>query len=61
LPVVNVFSGGVIVFVLGYLDAGTGSLLLQLLAGGIAGMAVFARYRWQTLKRWFRKAPESEE
>ncbi|HLF41909.1 MAG TPA: hypothetical protein VJA46_00110 [Acidimicrobiia bacterium] len=48
-------------FVFGYLDAGTGSLLLQLLAGGIAGMAVFARYRWQTLKGWFRKAPESEE
>jgi len=43
----------------GYLDAASGGLLLQLLAGGIAGLAVFARFRWQTIKGWFRKAPES--
>jgi len=47
--------------VLAYLDAGTGSLILQLLVGGAAGVAAFARFRWGTIKRWFHreeKAPE---
>lgn len=48
-------------FVFGYLDAGTGSLVLQLLVGGIAGLAAYARFRWHTVKGWFRKAPELEE
>jgi hypothetical protein len=47
--------------VLGYLDAGSGSLLLQLLIGGIAGLATYARFRWHTVKGWFQKAPASEE
>ena len=50
-----------IVFVFAYLDAGTGSLLLQLLAGGIAGLAAYARFRWHTVRGWFRKPPEAEE
>jgi len=31
---------------LAYLDPGTGSLLLQLLVGGVSGFAVFGRYIW---------------
>ena len=31
---------------LAYLDPGTGSLLLQLLVGGVSGFAVFGRYLW---------------
>jgi hypothetical protein len=33
-------------FVLSYLDAGSGSLLLQLLVGGVAGAAAFVRFKW---------------
>ena len=48
-------------FVFGYLDAGSGSLLLQVLIGGIAGLATYARFRWHTVKTWFQKTPEPEE
>lgn len=34
--------------VLAYLDPGSGSLLLQALVGGSAGVMVLARYVWQT-------------
>ena len=33
-----------------YLDANTGSLLLQLLLGGVAGIALLGRLYWQRLK-----------
>jgi hypothetical protein len=33
---------------LAYLDPGAGSLLLQALVGGSAGLFVFARYVWST-------------
>jgi hypothetical protein len=36
--------------VFGYLDPGTGSLILQLLVGGLAGLAAFVRFRWGTIK-----------
>jgi hypothetical protein len=39
--------------VFAYLDAGTGSLIAQILAGGIAGAAVFVKYRWHTIRGWF--------
>jgi len=44
-----------------YLDAGTGSLLIQMLAGGIAGLAVFVRFRWGTVKGWFQRGAEPEQ
>jgi hypothetical protein len=59
--VVSPLGGGTIVFVFGYLDAGSGSLLFQLLAGGIAGLAAYTRFRWHTVKGWFQKTPESDE
>lgn len=34
----------------GYIDAGSGSLLIQLLVGGLAGVATFLRFRWTTLR-----------
>ena len=41
---------------LGYLDAGSGSILLQGLLGGLAGIAVvlklFGRKIWRTLTFW---------
>ena len=34
---------------LAYLDPGTGSLLIQALVGGSAGLMVFARYLWESV------------
>jgi hypothetical protein len=39
--------------VLGYLDAGTGSMLMQALAGGLAGVAVVGKLYWRRIKRAF--------
>jgi hypothetical protein len=37
----------------GYLDPGSGSLLLQALAGGVAGIAVAGKFYWRRIKRVF--------
>lgn len=42
-------------YVFAYLDAGTGTLLLQLLAGGIAGVLAFAKFRWKSIRGWLRR------
>jgi len=47
--------------VVAYLDAGTGSMLLQLLVGGFAGAAVFVKYRWGAVKSWFRREEKTTE
>lgn len=44
-----------------YIDAGTGSLLAQLLVGGLAGMATFVRYRWGSFKNLFRRTGNVEQ
>ena len=44
-----------------YIDAGTGSLLIQMLAGGIAGLAVFLRFRWGKVRGWFRRGEDPEQ
>lgn len=36
-------------FFFGYLDAGSGALLLQLLVGGVAGIGALLRFRWRSL------------
>lgn len=36
-----------------YLDAGTGSLILQMLLGGFAGVAVVAKLYWARLRMRF--------
>ena len=45
-------------FPLAYLDPGSGSLLLQLLLGGVAGAAVFLRLFWKKLTSVFRSQDE---
>lgn len=49
--------------ILAYLDAGSGSLIIQALVAGTAGVAVFARYRWQRIRDFFSRKtePESEQ
>ena len=38
-----------------YLDAGTGSMILQLLLGGLAGLAIVGKLYWNNTKEFFRK------
>jgi hypothetical protein len=50
--------------VFAYLDPGTGSMLVQLLVGGVAAVAVTAKFYWRRLLRLLRirKAePEADQ
>lgn len=47
--------------VVGYLDAGTGSMIMQALAGGIAGVAVVGKLYWRRLKRVFERREPSDD
>ncbi len=40
-----------------YLDPGTGSMLLQLLLGGVAGALVVGKLYWHRVKAFFRPGP----
>jgi hypothetical protein len=42
------------VLLIGYLDPGTGSMLLQLLVGGIAAIGVAAKFYWRRILRLLR-------
>jgi hypothetical protein len=47
-----------------YLDAGTGSMMLQALVGGLAGLAVVARVfgaRVKSMLFFWRKSPATQE
>jgi hypothetical protein len=47
--------------VVAYLDAGSGSLLLQLILGGFAAVAVSAKLYWNRILRFLRiRKPEDE-
>lgn len=45
-----------------YLDPGTGSIILQMLLGGVAGGLVVMKLYWARIKDWFspRTAPTTE-
>ena len=47
--------------IVGYIDPGTGGLLLQFLVGGIAGLAALVKYRWTSIRRRFGSTEESVE
>jgi hypothetical protein len=40
--------------VLAYFDPGSGSILVQALVGGAAGLLVFAKYLWDSAPAFFR-------
>ena len=49
---------------LSYLDPGAGSMLLQALAGGVAGLAVVGKLYWARIKRvlgFGRREPSADE
>ncbi|RIW41723.1 hypothetical protein D3H59_25300 [Micromonospora endophytica] len=45
---------------LAYLDAGSGSLIVQAVVGGIAGVAVAAKLYWRRLVSRFRRQPTDQ-
>jgi hypothetical protein len=47
---------------LAYIDPGTGSLVLQMIAGGVAAAAVTAKLYWRRVRRVLRlsRRPEDE-
>jgi hypothetical protein len=47
--------------VVGYLDAGSGSLIMQALAGGLAGMAVVGKLYWSRIKRVFARRDPGDD
>ncbi|MEP7334915.1 MAG: hypothetical protein ABI717_03950 [Actinomycetota bacterium] len=46
---------------LAYIDAGTGSLVLQMVAGGAAAVAVTAKLYWRRLRRVLHLSPPEDE
>lgn len=47
--------------VLAYLDPGTGSVILQILVGGVAAAAVTAKFYWRRLLRFLRIRKDDPE
>jgi len=46
--------------VLAYLDPGSGSMILQILAGGVAAIAVTARLYWNRVLKFLRIRKDDE-
>ena len=46
---------------LAYIDPGTGSLVLQMIAGGVAAAAGTAKLYWRRVKRVFRPRRAEDE
>jgi hypothetical protein len=46
---------------LAYLDAGSGSLIVQAVVGGAAGVAVATKLYWRRLVAWLRKQPSDQD
>lgn len=44
-----------------YLDPTSGSLLLQIILGGVAGLAVIFKLFWHRLRGWFRPGREEQD
>ena len=42
--------------ILAYIDPGAGSLLIQLLIGGLAGLAALMKFRWNRIRGTFSKS-----
>ncbi|MCF8063124.1 MAG: hypothetical protein K9M82_11445 [Deltaproteobacteria bacterium] len=44
-----------------YLDPGSGSMLLQILLGGVAGVAVIGKLYWSRIKEFFQSRFSGKE
>lgn len=65
----NFFSFSFFVFIISlfllspaqaYLDGGTGSMIVQLLAGGVAGAAMVGKLYWHKIKTFFSKGSKDD-
>ena len=45
---------------IGYLDPGTGSVILQAILGGVAGLALTAKLWWWRVVSSFRRDPQTD-
>jgi len=48
-------------FAWGYIDAGTGSFIFQLLMGAFFGILVTTKVFWNSIKAWFVKVKTKDE
>lgn len=44
-----------------YIDAGTGSMIVQAVIAGAAGIAAFMKFRWGSIMARFSKEPEVKD
>lgn len=44
-----------------YLDIGSGSLLVQMILGGFAGLGVFIKMRWHRVRSFFSRSSRSAQ
>jgi hypothetical protein len=47
-------------FIFGYIDPGTGSMILQGIIAGAAGLAALLRFRWASIKGFFSRSSDEE-
>lgn len=47
--------------ILAYIDPGAGSLLIQLLIGGVAGLAALVKLRWRRIRSYFSRDADPSE
>jgi hypothetical protein len=50
-----------VIHLLAYLDPGSGSMILQMLAGGVAAVAVVGKLYWRRLLRFLRIRKRDDE
>jgi hypothetical protein len=48
-------------FLLSYIDAGTGSLLIQVVIGAVAGGLLALKMSWKRLKNWAKRDTATQE
>jgi len=47
-------------FIFGYIDPGTGTMILQGVIAGVAGLAAFLRFRWASVKGFFSRSSDED-
>lgn len=56
----SLLEGLFLISVVAYLDPGTGSVILQVLVGGVAAVAISARMWWSRVTSVFRRKPRKD-
>jgi hypothetical protein len=48
-------------FWLSYIDAGTGSLIIQIIIGSAAGILLAVKMSWKKIMNWLKHSPSAKE